>query len=127
MGAKEDNLSLYNEYNKTLRAWLVGFGFGVPALFIVNDAAQKKLLEAPDAKIIVWLFLAGATAQVLMAFVNKIVSWCAYYKHEKGDDHVNGLVKWAAGFENAFAIDVLLDLISLVTFGWSIVLIVGLY
>ena len=83
MGAKEDNLNLYAEYNKTLRAWLVGFGFGVPALFIVNEAAQSKLTASQNAGCIVWLFLAGAAAQVFMAFLNKIVSWCAYYKHDE--------------------------------------------
>jgi|GEM_PF-3738234 len=34
MAPKDDNLNLYAEYNKVLRAWLVGFGFGVPALQI---------------------------------------------------------------------------------------------
>lgn len=42
MSAREDNLKLYGEYAKTLRTWIVGFGFGVPALFIVNEAAQKS-------------------------------------------------------------------------------------
>jgi len=54
MSAKKDNLKLYEEYNKTLRAWLVGFGFGVPALFIVNDAAQQKLLTAENASCMIF-------------------------------------------------------------------------
>ena len=127
MEQKDDNLSLYAEYNKTLRAWLVGFGFSVPALFIINEAAQTKLLAAENTKCIIWLFLAGAAAQILMAFVNKVISWCAYHKHDKGEENVNFFVNWAAGFENAFVIDVVLDIASLIAFGWSIILIIGLY
>ena len=127
MGAKEDNLSLYAEYNKTLRAWIVGFGFGVPAIFVVNDAAQKRLLCSDDANLIIWLFLAGAASQVLMAFINKIVSWCAYYCHDGGKHKSNVIIKCFAGLENFFILDALLDLVSLITFSWSIVLIVRIF
>ena len=127
MSAKEDNLGLYAEYNKTLRAWLVGFGFGVPALFIVNTAAQEKLTLSPNASCIIWLFLIGAASQVLMALLNKIVSWCAYYKYDKGKKNVNHVVLILASLENKFIIDVVLDILSLVTFGWSIVLITRLF
>ena len=124
---KDDNLNLYAEYNKTLRAWLVGFGFGVPALFIINEPAQTTLLAAKESKCIIWLFLAGAAAQIFMAFINKVISWCAYRKHDKGEANVYFLVNLVAGLENAFVIDVILDIFSLITFGWSISLIVGLY
>ena len=127
MGAKEDNLNLYSEYNKTLRAWLVGFGFGVPALFIVNATAQEKLTISPNASCIIWLFLIGAASQVLMALLNKIVSWCAYHKYDKGKSKVNSVVLFFASLENKFIIDVVLDVLSLITFGWSIVLITKLF
>ncbi len=127
MGAKEDNLNLYAEYNKTLRTWLVGFGFGVPALFIINEAAQNKLIGSQNAKCIIWLFLVGAASQVLMALLNKIVSWCAYHKYDKGESNVNCSVLFFASLENKFIIDVVLDILSMVAFGWSIVLIMGLF
>jgi hypothetical protein len=127
MASKDDNLRLYSEYNKTLRAWLVGFGFGVPALFIVNAAAQERLLAASNSKFIVWLFLLGAAAQIGMAFINKEISWCAFHKNDVGSSNVNRFVSWAAGYENTFGIDVALDIISLIAFSWSIILIMGLY
>ena len=127
MAEKDDNLNQYAEYNKTLRAWLVGFGFGVPALFIVNAAAQEKLLKAANAKYIIWLFLIGAAGQVTMAFINKIVTWCAYHKHDKGPNNVNSIVTFFARFENVFVIDVVFDIVFLIAFGWSIILIMGLY
>ena len=127
MGAKNDNLSQYAEYNKTLRAWLVGFGFGVPALFIVNEAAQEKLVAAQNAKLIIWLFLIGAAAQIIMAFLNKIVSWCAYYKHDNEGKEINYIIKRFASLENAFIFDVIFDVLSLGALAWSIILIVGLF
>ena len=127
MSAKEDNLNLYAEYNKTLRAWLVGFGFGVPALFIVNATAQEKLTISPNASCIIWLFLIGAASQVLMALLNKIVSWCAYHKCDKGRSKVSSIVLFFASLENKFIIDVVLDVLSLITFGWTIVLITKLF
>jgi hypothetical protein len=127
MSAKEDNLKLYEEYNKSLRTWLVGFGFGVPALFIVNETAQEKLIAATNAKCIIWLFLFGAGVQVFMALLNKIVSWCAYRKYDVGDGNCGSIVKCFASLENVFAIDVILDILSLIAFGWSLVLIVGLF
>lgn len=127
MSAKEDNLKLYEEYNKTLRTWLVGFGFGVPALFIVNEAAQNKLVAADSAGCIIWLFLAGAGFQIFMALLNKIVSWCAYHKHDVGEEECGDLTKVFASLENMFAIDVVLDIFSLIAFGWSIVLIMRLF
>lgn len=127
MSTKDDNLNQYSEYNKTLRAWLVGFGFGVPALFIINEAAQQKLLASKNAKCIIWLFLIGAAAQILMAFINKIITWCAYHKHDNGVENVGNLVRRISAFENAFWIDVILDIVSLIAFCWSIILIVQLY
>jgi len=127
MAAKDDNLKLYEEYNKTLRTWLVGFGFGVPALFIVNEAAQNKLTASENAEFIIWLFLAGAGIQVFMALFNKIISWCAYHKHNVGDDKCGDIVKAFAWLENAFLLDVITDILSLVFFGWSITLIMGLF
>ena len=124
---KEDNLKLYEEYNKTLRTWLVGFGFGVPALFIVNEAAQKKLVVADNAVLIVCLFLFGAAFQVFMALLNKIVSWCAYHKYAVGIENCGCVVKGFASLENAFVIDVVLDVLTLIAFGWSMVLIIRLF
>ena len=127
MGAKEDNLKMYEDYNKTLRAWLVGFGFGVPAMFIVNAAAQAKLICADNALWIICLFLFGAAFQVLMALLNKIVAWCAYHKYDVGGKECGGVVKGFASLENSFAIDVTFDILSLICFGWSLILIVRLF
>lgn len=127
MSAKDDNLKLYAEYNKTLRTWMVGFGFGVPALFIVNEAAQKRLLGSNDAACIVWLFLAGSGLQIISALLNKVVAWCAYHQHDVGASSCGPMVKVFASLENAFVVDIAFDLLSLAAFSLSIVLIASLF
>ncbi len=127
MSDENENLSMYSEYNKTLRTWLVGFGFGVPALFIVNNAAQEKLISSDNAETIIWLFLAGAASQVFMAFLNKIVSWCAYYKHSDSKTEEYKIILFFASLEDWFVIDVVFDIFSLIMFGWSIILIMSLF
>ena len=117
MSTKEENLHAYREYNKTLRAWLVGFGFGVPALFIINQSAQNRLLKDSNAELI----------QVVMAFLNKIIAWCSYYKHGKDEATIFCVLRLFTAMENWFFIDIIFDVVSLITFGWSIVLIMHLF
>ena len=102
-------------------------GFGVPALFIVNEEAQARLLAAPNSGSIVTLFVIGAAAQILMAFVNKTIAWCAYYLQDVGEEHACKCAKRIAFFQNAFGIDVFFDLVSLSTFAASVVLIARLF
>ena len=61
----------YSECNKTLRTWLVAFGIGGPALFLVNDTAVKRLVTAGTLKTVAALFLIGIAVQVLSALLNK--------------------------------------------------------
>lgn len=74
-----DNFEKYSEYNKILRSWFVAFGIGGPALFLVNDAVRNKLSESADLKLVAILFLLGAAAQILVAFINKITNWYIYH------------------------------------------------
>ena len=127
MGAK-DNLSLYGEYNK------IYCERGLLASALVFQRCSS-LIRPPK---ISFLRLATRSAssgffwrerrlQVFIAFLNKVVSWCAYHKHDKGKVKVNKAVLFFAAMENLFIIDIVLDITSLVTFGWSIILIMGLF
>lgn len=78
-----DSLKSYLEYNKILRAWFVAFGVGGPALFLVNDKVADKFAKLGSLKILAALFLIGATAQVLGAFLNKIANWYVYMSCER--------------------------------------------
>ena len=99
----------------------------MPALFIVNESAQATLKSSSDAKCIIYLFLIGAASQILMALLNKIVTWCAYYIHDNPKKGINAPTQFFADLEHCFIIDVISDTISLIAFSWSIILIVGLF
>lgn len=66
------------EYNRVLRTWFVAFGVGGPALFLVNEKLAKSLATAGQLRLVVSLFLAGATVQVLGALLNKVANWYVY-------------------------------------------------
>ncbi len=122
----DNDFKLYTEYNKSLRAWLVGFGFGVPALFIINQEAQSKLIKSEDSQCIIYMFLIGASAQVILAFINKTIAWCSLHK-ETFNGKVRSCVDFIANLENWFIIDIVCDLTSLGTFGYSIFKLVNLF
>ncbi len=124
-----DNLQLYNEYNKTLRAWLVGFGFGVPALFIVNESAWELLAKSPSKAWIVIPFVIGAVTQVLIAFLNKVIAWCAHHRDDlaSNDKKCWCITSLIAQMESWFILDILADMVTLVAFGLSLVNLLRLY
>jgi hypothetical protein len=73
----EEDASLfdvYMEYNKVLRTWFVAFGVGGPALFLVNEKIADRLAKAGCLREVAVLFLVGAGAQVVVAFLNSF--WC---------------------------------------------------
>lgn len=116
----KENLGLYGEYNRTLRTWFVGFGFGVPAIFIVNDGAQATLVKSASGQSIVLLFLLGAGAQAAMALINKVIAWSAYRTHRSDD--AGRLAKAIAKAEDWFLVDVIFDFATVVFFAWSTLL-----
>ena len=124
----DDNLGLYGEYNKTLRAWFVGFGFGVPAALIFKGG-RTELLADPNHMCIVAAFLIGAGAQIFIAFLNKTISWCAYYREEKEQqtETAHPLPLWIASFENFFILDVVCDVVTMLSFGYSLCHIVRIF
>lgn len=73
-----DAFSAYAEYNRILRTWFVAFGIGGPALFLINDKIAAKLVAVDQLRLVVALFLLGATAQVLGALRNKMANWYVY-------------------------------------------------
>lgn len=122
---KEDWVA-YSEYNKVLRAWFVAFGFGVPATFLFNKDLVTYISPPKGQPHIFVVFLSGAGAQVLMAFINKIINWCAYYKEKTFPEKmpISFSQKVASCFSKAsnwFLIDAVFDLITISCFTYSIV------
>lgn len=124
---RDANLSLYKEYNKILRAWLVAFGIAAPAVFVTSKDAKVFLLSIPEYKSILIVFLLGVVSQIVISFLNKFVSWSAYHR----DDCVLNLnrecrtiFKVISKLENYIFIDFVFDLATFIAFGWAVVSIV---
>ena len=108
----------YAEYNRILRTWFVALGIGGPALFMVNDNVAAALKQAGQLRVVVLLFLAGATAQVLGAFLNKVANWYQY-QYRIRDKQAGLRRRISRWYVNQFWPDVLLDIGTIGTFGWA--------
>lgn len=114
-----DSFKSYMEYNKVLRTWFVAFGIGGPALLLVNEKIAQRLAEAKSLRLIASLFLVGAAAQVLGAFINKTVNWFVYRGAIDEGTSPSCCCKLAEKIADQFWIDILLDIITIGCFGWA--------
>lgn len=121
-----EDWSAYTEYNKVLRAWFVAFGIGVPATFLINDELTVYISPGIGKPHLFFVFLIGAAAQVLMAFLNKMINWCSYYKKRRFPDVCpTGCGQKCADIlsraSDWYLIDVVFDLITIGCFAYAIV------
>jgi len=114
-----DNLEKYTEYNKVLRSWFVAFGVGGPAIFLINDEVRNKLIETGEIKVVVFLFLFGATVQISIAFINKVINW---YVHQGNDEEFVKTIRyrWSETITNWFWLDIVTDLLTFGAFGCAV-------
>lgn len=114
---KDTFLSLYNEYAKILRTWLVAYGIGGPVLFFTNEKLSQKIGGSGQTKLIVYLFLIGVACQVLLAFLNKWVNWVIFaYSDSSKTPWICNKCDWIS---EQFWIDILLDLGAIVLFAFA--------
>jgi hypothetical protein len=108
----------YEDYAKTLRTWLVAFGAGVPALIIGNATLWSTLDRAGALTHIGAIFLAGASLQIILAFINKIINWVNYTSELEGipDAKRIGYKKLCHNMGDYFIIDVMFDVITIALF-----------
>ena len=109
----------YNEYNRVLRAWFVAFGFGGPAIFLVNPEVRNQLVEQSEMQTVVVYFLSGAVAQIVVAFLNKVVNW---YSIDDGDAEYMKTLRYriSSAVVEWFWIDLVADLFTFLVFGLGI-------
>lgn len=114
-----DALKSYLEYNKVLRTWFVAFGIGGPAMFLVHEEIPKVLEKAGNLQIVLALFLIGAAAQVVGALINKVANWYVYLGtiKENSTGYKYVIADWLI---EQFWIDILIDLITIISFGVSV-------
>lgn len=108
--------SNYAEYNKALRTWFISFGLGALVLFLLHPEFAKLLKATGHFRSVIFLFLLGCLLQILVALMNKYSSWHMYFAYRTNRDP-NAFWKW---LDNAFWIDKTFDIATIISFGWSI-------
>jgi hypothetical protein len=121
----------YAEYSKTLRAWLVSYGIGGPVVLLSSDNAWESLVKSGCGRYVGLLFLSGGIIQILSALLNKHAMWLLYLEdvdakeRKKNNPQASpptvrkptyGLAEW---YSKQTWIDVLLDIYTLLFFGWA--------
>ena len=112
----------YSHYARTLRTWFVAYGIGGPAVIITHPDALSVVSKAGYAGMIGWLFMTGVTAQVIVAFFNKVAMWYVYYGEVDQNFRPTRRYRLAEWFSEQFWPDVLMDIVSLIAFSTSTVM-----
>lgn len=123
----EGHFANYAEYSKTLRSWLVAYGIGGPALFLLGKDAPTKLSASPELKAIVTLFVIGVSLQIGIALINKWAAWhmyCGAYDRQlsiRGDPdcnnhHLSRTYAFWRCINRQSWVDFLVDLTTLLSF-----------
>jgi hypothetical protein len=105
----------YSEYAKTLRTWLVAYGIGGPVILLTQPSLYNKVLASNQGDTLAVVFLCGVVLQVLSALVYKAATWKLHESKEILDVPVPG---WAKRIEQAYWVDVVVDLTTIVLFAW---------
>lgn len=112
-----DGFNAYLEYNRVLRTWFVAFGVGGPALILVNEKVAASLSATGQLRLVVLLFLVGASAQVLGALLNKIANWYVYVCTVDPKLKGSPRQRFADWVISQFWIDIGIDFVTISSFG----------
>ena len=106
----------YAHFSRTLRAWLVAYGVGVPVLLVSQEFIAKAIIKSGTGELITWLFFVGVAIQVLAALLYKYSM--AYLYSAEVEPELNGTwrVKIAEWLSNAVWLEALFDLVSIALF-----------
>jgi hypothetical protein len=116
-GQATEYLEAYAEHSKVIRTWFVAYGIGAPVLLLTNDALARALKSSGNARVIAGCFLAAVVLQVVLAAANKFSMWGLYYGETNDPFKATAKYRIAFWFSEAFWIDLLIDLATMVLFG----------
>lgn len=106
----------YAHFSRTLRAWLVAYGVGVPVLLVSQEFIARAIIKAGTGGFITWLFLVGVAVQVLAALLYKYSMACLYFAETDSipdDTWQVGLSVWLS---RSLWLEVLFDVVSICLF-----------
>ena len=124
---KSDDSSFYESYasfSRTLRAWLVAYGVGVPVLLVSQQFIAKAIIRAGTGGLVTWLFLAGVAIQVLAALLYKYSMSYLYFAETEPSLKKVPQVKVAVWLSNAIWLEALFDIGAIGLFVWGTFMVV---
>jgi len=111
--------AVYEGFSKDLRTWLVAYGIGGPILFVTHEPVWRAIGQSGFARPLALLFLGGVALQVILAALNKTIMWAAYYGETEVSFQATRRFRLATWLSRQFWIDFLVDLVSILAFGWA--------
>ncbi|MCP4536226.1 MAG: hypothetical protein GY832_03685, partial [Chloroflexi bacterium] len=112
-----EQYAAYSGYAKTLRTWLVAYGIGGPVLLVTQETLATRVMASGHARWIVCIFLAAVAIQVILALVNKWITWLQYGIASSSRRQPRSRI---LTIEDLWpGVEPVLDLVSVVAFGWA--------
>mgnify|MGYP001545886079 CR=1 FL=1 len=106
----------YAHFSRTLRAWLVAYGVGVPVLLVSQEFIARAIIKAGTGGLITWLFLAGVAIQVLAALLYKYSMAYLYSAEVEPALNTTRRVRVAEWLSDAIWLEALFDIVAIVLF-----------
>jgi hypothetical protein len=124
---KEENgfYESYAHFSRTLRAWLVAYGVGVPVLLVSQEFIARAIIRADTGGLITWLFLIGVAVQVLAALLYKYSMAYLYFAETDSIANDAWQVELSAWLSRAVWLEVLFDVASIVLFVYGTFMVVA--
>jgi hypothetical protein len=115
----------YIQYARTLRAWFVAYGIGVPVLLVSQEYIARAIIKAGNGKVIAWLFLGGVAVQVLAAFLYKYAMNYLYCDEISDELEGSWRLRIAEWLSDAVWLEMLFDVLSIALFVYGTFLVVA--
>jgi hypothetical protein len=111
----------YSEFARILRTWFIAYGIGVPVLLLTSQDCWRVVVESGNARSIGLMFLGGVSIQVIMALVYKTAMWQLYSAELHPEHKKSRLYRLSDRLSDQYALEFIMDLITLGFFGWATV------
>jgi len=106
----------YSRFAGILRAWLVAYGIGAPALFLSQKTVVDALREVGQTGSIAAMFLVGVSLQILGALIYKSSMWYLYYGETNEEFQKTRRYRYSDAISEAYWFELLLDVATIFMF-----------
>ena len=106
----------YSHFSRTLRAWMVAYGVGVPIILISQSNIIETIKASGKGMMITYLFLGGVFIQVIASLIYKYSMGYLYASELDPSIEKTKRVKLANWFSDAFWLELSFDVLTTLLF-----------